>query len=91
MQRALLLTLALAGAAVAANLGPAIAAGLAQCGPKCARASLGAPSDASLTVAPWSYDSDDNLVLTWSMGANSLAKTTGACMGGQEAGFFRGD
>jgi hypothetical protein len=78
MQRALLLTLALAGAAVAANLGPAIAAGLAQCGPKCARAGLGAPSDASLTVAPWSYDSEYNLILTWNMSASSLARTEGA-------------
>ena len=78
MQRALLLTAALAGAAAAADLGAAITAGLAQCGVKCARAGLGAPSDASLPVAPWAYDSEYSLVLTWSTGANSLAKTDGA-------------
>jgi hypothetical protein len=76
--RALLAAAAAAALAAAtpADLGPAIAAGLRQCGSPCLRAGQGAPAEPSLAAAAWSYDDASGaLTLTWTTAANASSLT----------------
>ncbi len=59
-----------------ANLGGAISAALAKCGTPCLRAGLGAPAEPGFTAAPWAYDEDYNLVLTWDVRGNATSLVT---------------